>query len=162
MTGCKVKAGRLGARSISTRLNREELEGQLAAATAPDERRRLQVLLQVAAGTRLADIVATTGYRPRSIRQIVQRYVETGADSLMDHRAFAQGAAPLLSAEEQIELCSALQDAPPDGGTWTGSKVARWMAAKTGRPVHRQRGWDYLQRLTASTAREGDQRTVDP
>jgi len=141
--------------SYQLRLNREELEAHLAAATAPDQRRRVQVLLYLAAGVPLTDIVGLTGYRPRSIRQIAQRYTEIGADSLVDHRAFAQGAAPILSAEEQIELRCALLGAPPDGGAWTGGKVAHWMAAKTGRPVHRQRGWEYLRRLTTSRGPEG-------
>src|SRR5918912_2413170 len=105
------------------RLNREELEAHLVAATAPDERRRVQVLLYLAAGVPLTDIVGMTGYRPRSIRQIAQRYIKIGADSLVDHRAFAQGAASLLSVEEQIELCNALERVPPDGGAWTGAKV---------------------------------------
>ena len=137
-----------------TRLNRTELDAHLAAATTPDERRRVQVLLYLAAGVPLSEIVRMTGYRPRSIRQIAQRYIETGADSLVDRRAFARGAAPLLSAEEQIELRNVLQRVPPDGGAWTGSKVARWMVDKTGKPVHRQRGLEYLRRLTASTGRE--------
>jgi hypothetical protein len=145
-----------------TRLNREELEAHLAAATAPDQRRRVRVLLYLAAGVPLTEIVRMTGYRPRSIRQIAQRYIEIGADSLVDQRAFAQGAASILSAEEQIELRNILLGAPPDGGVWTGVKVAQWMAAKTGRPVHRQRGWEYLRRLTASTGREGDECTVEP
>src|SRR5919202_1234439 len=96
-----------------TRLNREELEAYLAAATTSDERRRVQVLLYLAAGVPLTDIVAMTGYRPRSIRQIAQRYIKLGADSLVDQRAFAQGAAPMLSAEAQIELRQALQGVPP-------------------------------------------------
>src|SRR6476469_3701708 len=87
-----------------TRLNRAELEAHLAAATTPDERRRVQVLLQLAAGTPLTDIVGMTGYRPRSIRQIAQRYIEIGVDSLVDHRVFAQGVASLLSADAQIVL----------------------------------------------------------
>ena len=144
------------------RLNREELEAHLAAATALDERRRVQVLLYLAGGVPLADIVALTGYRPRSIRQIAHRYIKMGADSLVDQRAFAQGAAPILSADEQIELRNALQGVAPDGGAWTGAKVARWMAAKTGKPVHRQRGCEYLRRLTRSTGPQGDQRTVEP
>jgi hypothetical protein len=143
-------------------LNREELEAHLAAATAPDERRRVQVLLYLAAGVALTDIVGMTGYRPRSIRQIAQRYIEIGADSLVDHRFFAPGAAPILSVEAQAELRQVIQGVPPDGGAWTGSKVAQWMAAKTGRPVHRQRGWEYLRRLTTSTGQEGDERTVEP
>jgi hypothetical protein len=128
-------------------LNCEELERYLAAATALDEQRRWQVLLSVATATPLAKIVTLTGYRPRSIRQIVQRYVEFGAASIVDHRLFAHGATPLLSAEEVLELCQALQDVPPGGGAWTGPKVARWIAAKRGKPVHRQRGWEYLRRL---------------
>ena len=116
-------------------LNRAELAGQLAAAT---------VLLHVADGIPIAEIVVLTGYRPRSIRQIVQRYLETGAESVVDRRTLAQGATPLLSAEERRELHQALQHPPPNGGAWTGPKVAAWMAAKTGRPVHRQRGWEYL------------------
>ena len=148
-----------------SRLNREELEAHLAAATAPDERRRWQVLRLLAAGTPLAEIAALTGYRPRSIRQIVQRYIEIGADALVDHRVFAQGAAPILSAEEQVELRQVIQGAPPDGGAWTGPKVARWMAAKTGKTVYRQRGLEYLRRLTASTGAGSmftDERTFEP
>jgi hypothetical protein len=148
--------------SYQMRLNREELEAHLAAATAPDQRRRVQVLLYLAAGTPLADVVDLTGYRPRSIRQIAQRYSEIGADALVDQRAFARGAAPILSAEQQIELRQAIQGLPPDGGAWTGPKVAQWMATKTGRPVHRQRGCEYLRRLTTSTGPEADEHTIEP
>jgi transposase len=134
--------------TYQTRLNRAELETYLATATAPDERRRLQVLLYLADSTPLAEIVAITGYRPRSIRQIAQRYIELGAASLVDRRAFAPGVAPLLSATEQEELRQTLQQPPPAGGQWTGPKVSRWIAAKTGKSIHRQRGWEYLRRLT--------------
>lgn len=145
-----------------TRLDSKELGSLLAAATAPDQRRRVQVLLYLAAGTPLAEIVAQTGYRPRSIRQLAQRYIEIGADAVVDRRVFAQGAAPLLSAEQQIELRNALRGLPPDGGAWTGGKVARWMAAKTGRPIHRQRGWEYLRRLTTSIRPEADESAAEP
>lgn len=133
--------------NYQTKLNRTALEAHLATAMAPDERRRLQVLLHLADGTPLAEIVAITDYRPRSIRQIAQRYIEIGAASLVDRRAFAPGLVPLLSAAEQEELRQALQQPPPDGGQWTGPKVAQWIAAKTEKSVHRQRGWEYLRRL---------------
>lgn len=59
----------------------------------------------------------------------------------------------LLSAAQQEELDQALQS-PPDGGLWSGPKVAQWIAQKTGRgQVHPQRGWDYLQRLNYSGQR---------
>jgi hypothetical protein len=35
------------------------------------------------------------------------------------------------------EFAATLEDAPPDGRLWSGPKVARWIAAKSGRPsVH--------------------------
>ncbi len=113
---------------------------------AGDGRRRLVIDL-LAAGTPLAEIVVATGYRPRTIRQIVQRYRELGPESLEDRRVHSRGALPLISAAMQHELRTTLQDPPPDGGGWTGPKVAQLIAVKVGKPVHRQRGWEYLRRL---------------
>ena len=49
------------------------------------------------------------------------------------------------------ELRQALAGPAPDGGKhWSCRAVADWMAAKLGRPVQVQRGWDYLQRLKQS------------
>jgi transposase len=128
-------------------LNSIVLQAHYATATTADERRRWQVLLLLSAGTPPPEIAAATGYRPRTIRQIAQRYAECGAAALVDGRSHGQGAAPILSPEEQAELGRALQDVAPDGEEWTGPKVAQWIAAKTGKAVHRQRGWEYLRRL---------------
>ena len=42
-----------------------------------------------------------------------------------------------------------LSQPAPEGERWSGRTVAEWMAARLGRPVRYQRGWDYLQRLKA-------------
>jgi hypothetical protein len=34
-----------------------------------------------------------------------------------------------------------------DGGLWNGRKVADWVAKLTGKPIHRQRGWEYLRQM---------------
>ena len=44
-------------------------------------------------------------------------------------------------------LLQALQEPPPDGGKWNGRKVADWMSELLERPIHRQRGWDYLKAM---------------
>ncbi len=47
-------------------------------------------------------------------------------------------------------LDETLQTPPPDGGLWTGRKVARWIAEHRGRPpgaIPPKRGWVYLRRL---------------
>jgi transposase len=131
-------------------LSRAEIAERSESASTASERRRWLVIGMLADGAMLAEIEAATAYRPRTIREIVQRYRELGPAALADRRAHSQGAAPLLTVEQQRELQQALQRPPPDDDVWTGPAVARWIAAKTGRHVHRQRGWDYLRRLKGS------------
>jgi transposase len=128
-------------------LSRAELAARSRSAPTVAERRRWLVIGLLADGMPLAEIVAATSYRPRTIREIAQRYRQLGAAALTDGRAHSRGAAPLLTEEQQRELRQALQGPAPDGCDWTGPAVARWIAARTGRRVHRQRGWDYLRRL---------------
>ncbi|MEO0949674.1 MAG: winged helix-turn-helix domain-containing protein, partial [Cyanobacteria bacterium J06641_5] len=47
----------------------------------------------------------------------------------------------------------ALQEQPPDGDLWDGPKVAQWMSDLLGRPIHPQRGWEYLKTLGMSRRR---------
>ena len=128
-------------------LSRAEIALRSTSASTAIERRRWQVIGLLADGAPLAEIVGATGYRPRTIRQIAQRYRERGPEGLADGWQRSVGAAPILSREQQRDLRQALQKPAPDGGVWTGPKVARWIAARTGKRVHRQRGWEYLRRL---------------
>ena len=45
------------------------------------------------------------------------------------------------------ELRDVVSEPPPDGGLWTGRKVARWISGRIGRTVSPQRGVEYLRRL---------------
>jgi transposase len=128
-------------------LSRADIALRSTSASTAIERRRWQVIGLLADGAPLAEIVGATGYRPRTIRQIAQRYRERGSAGLADGWQRSAGAAPILSEEQQRELRQALQKPAPDDGVWTGPKVARWIAARTGKRVHRQRGWEYLRRL---------------
>lgn len=131
-------------------LSRADIAARSVSAPTVGERRRWQVIGLLADEVPLAEIVAATGYRPRTIREIAQRYHAFGAAALEDRRAHSQGAPPLISVSLQHELWQALQKPAPDGGVWTGPKVAQWIAAKTGKRVHRQRGWEYLRRLAGA------------
>jgi transposase len=140
-------------------LSRADITVRSTSASTAIERRRWQVIGLLADGAPLAEIVARTGYRPRTIREIAQRYRERGSAGLADRRQRSVGAAPILTENQQHDLRQALQNPAPDGGVWTGPKVARWIAARTGKRVHRQRGWEYLRRLGGSAARRsGDRR----
>jgi transposase len=140
-------------------LSRADIALRSTSASTAIERRRWQVIGLLADGAPLAEIEDATGCRPRTIRQIAQRYRERGPAGLADGRQRSLGAAPILSEDQQRALRQALQNPAPDGGVWTGPKVARWIAARTGKRVHRQRGWEYLRRLGGSAARRsGDRR----
>jgi transposase len=110
------------------------------------EQRRRAVIALLDQQLSINEVAAQTRYSPRWVREIAKRYRALGAESLRDQRQGA-GAAPLLSVALQQALQAALQTPPPEGGCWTGPKVARWIAAHTGQQVHRQRGWEYLRRL---------------
>src|SRR5262245_58881815 len=122
-------------------LSRAEIAVRSETAPTAAERRRWQLIGLLADGAPLAEMVAATGYRPRTIREISQRYQALGAAALADRRGQSRGAPRLLAALLELELRLALQGPAPDGGIWTGPKVAQWIAARTGKRIYRQRGW---------------------
>jgi transposase len=158
---CSPHAGQSSSHEVGEQewLSRADIALRSTSASTAIERRRWQVIGLLADRLPLVEIVSATGYRPRTIRQIAQRYRERGSAGLVDGWQRSVGAAPILSEEQQRELRQALQKPAPDGGVWTGPKVARWIAARTGKRVHRQRGWEYLRRLggTAVPASGGKQ-----
>lgn len=61
------------------------------------------------------------------------------------------------------ELRTAVVHDPPDGGLWTGGKVAEWIEGRTGQCPHRVTGWQYLYRagLTKQTSRPAHPEAAD-
>jgi transposase len=127
----------------------DELFRRYRDCTDPTERTHWQVIWLKSQGRSTPAIASVVGYSENWIRTLIHRYNDEGAAGLTDRRHRNAGAAPLLSNEEMRELDGLLDGGTaPDGGLWTGPKVARWIEAKTGRDhVHDQRGWDYLVRL---------------
>lgn len=124
-----------------------ELEAHHRRARDPVARSQWQIVWLLARGEPTTAVVAATGYSPGWIATIVGRYNRDGAAGIGDRRHRNRGAAPLLSADQRAALREALARPAPDGGLWTGPKVAAWMRERLGHPVHAQRGWEYLRRL---------------
>jgi transposase len=62
-----------------------------------------------------------------------------------------RGKKSLLSEQQLQKLIQQIQEKPPDGGIWTGTKVARWIEKETKvEKVWNQRGWDYLKKCKYS------------
>jgi hypothetical protein len=119
----------------------EELERRYKAANDGIERGHLHIIWLL---SRSAKFVAeVTGYTPTS--KILWRY--NGLAGLGDGRLDNPGAAPLLDEVQVEELRDVVSEPPPDGGLWTGRKVACWITGRIGRTVSPQRGVEYLRRL---------------
>jgi transposase len=125
----------------------EQLEAAYRRARDPVARSQWQILWLAAQGQTRAQVAASTGYSPNWISTIIHRYNAAGTAGLGDRRHANPGRAPLLSAEQQVTLREALPQPPPDGGLWSGPKVAAWITEQTGHQVPAQRGWEYLRRL---------------
>ena len=91
-------------------------------------------------------VAQLTGYAPKWVGLLARRYNRAGPAAVGDQRQHNRGAQPLLTAEQCAALAGALEGPAPDGGLWSGPKVAAWMSTLLGREVRPQRGWDYLRR----------------
>ena len=124
-----------------------ELERRYRRERDPVARSHWQIVWLLAGGAPTAEVCRATGYGANWVREVARRYREEGPAGLGDRRHANPGAAPLLDPAGQGELRAALGGPAPDGGLWTGRKVAAWIAARVGRPVAEQRGWEYLRKL---------------
>lgn len=114
------------------------------------EGRRWQLLWLVASGCTLTEAAKTVGYCYRQAHRLLTRYNEQGPTFLKAGRRDVRHlkSRALLNAAQQRQLKRLIQKGrSPDGGLWTGPKVAKWISEACGREVRPQRGWDYLQKL---------------
>jgi transposase len=79
-------------------------------------------------------------------RGILKRWNAHGPDGLADRRK-ANKSAGKLTPERQAEAFDALRKEPPDGGLWSGPKLARFVRDRWGVEVCPQTGWRWLRKL---------------
>ena len=132
---------------LADHLTADELEQRYRRATDTLARSHWQILWLLVVGHTTAEVAAVTGYSSTWIYAIVRRYNQQGAAAIGDRRHTNPGKAALLSAAQRAELEHVLEGSAPDGGLWTGPKVAGWMRTKLGRTIHPVRGWELLQVL---------------
>ena len=143
----------MAALAVAGHLSAAEVGRRYRAARDRVERGHLQVVWLLVQGRSRGEVARIMGLSGLWVAEIVRRYNEAGPDGLGDRRRGNAGAKPLLGAEDEAALRVALAEPPADGGPWTGPKVAAWMAARLGREVWPQRGWDYLKKLGYSAQR---------
>jgi transposase len=91
-----------------------------------------------------AAVATQLGLSAGWVRALIKRWNAEGPDGLADRRTTNNGGRHKLSVEQQIDLWAALQQAPPDGGLWTGPKVAAYVLHRWGVSVCKQTGGEWL------------------
>jgi len=136
---------------LTARHTAEQLSEELRRTRDALYRDRVRFILFLVQGHSLAEAARLLDWDRRGAQRIRARYDEGGLEALAPRkfkRPKGSGRKALLDEVQLQELAQAVEGPAPDGGLWTGPKVARWIAEKTGREhVHHPRGWDYLRRL---------------
>jgi transposase len=132
--------------TLTPHLTTVELHDRYRQSTDPVLRSHYQILWRFSTGQRCPQVAAETGYSADWIRTLVGRYNAGGPAALGDGRHASPGRVPLLDAAGMADLHAALAGPAPDGGLWSGPKVAQWMTARLGRSVSAYRGWAVLRR----------------
>jgi len=131
---------------IAPHLSVAELEQHYRRAGDPAASRHWQIVWLLAHGWTAPRVASSTGFSTRWIGELAHRYNAQGPAGLGDHRHANPGSARVLSAAQEAELVRLLERPAPDGGLWTGPKVAAWIRQTTGRAVSDHLGWVSLRR----------------
>ncbi len=133
--------------SLTPHLSLDELERRYRACRDPVERSHWQIVWLVAQGHSGAAVARLVGYSATWVRTVIHRYNTAGPAGIVDRRHANPGQPPLVPPAVREELREVLAEPPPDGGLWTGPKVAAWLSARLARDISPQRAWETLRGL---------------
>lgn len=133
--------------ALAPHLTTAQLAARYKATRDAATARRWQLIGLISRGATRDEAAQSVGVSARWASTLIARYNAAGAAGLVDGRHANPGATPLLDAAQQQVLAAALAQPPPDGGLWTGRKVAAWIATHTGAQTNPKRGIVYLRRL---------------
>jgi len=132
-------------------LTNEQVRERERAARTVASKGRWQLVRLVMDGQTVRSASAVVGYHERYASMLLHAYNDVGPSALAQRPRRSGGNVRrrrLLDETQLEQLSIALRGPAPDGGLWTGPKVAQWIATVTGREkVCPQRGWVYLKRL---------------
>ena len=132
--------------TVGDHLSVEELEERFV--RCQDASRHFQVIWLLARGHTVSQVSATTAFGERWIEQLLARYNAERPEALGDLRRRNGATATILKPELVARLRDRLGEPPADGGLWSSSKVAAWMASELGlTSVAPQRGWEALKAI---------------
>lgn len=133
---------------VATHLRVSELKRHTRAAKEATAARHYQAIWLLAKGHTVPEVAAMTSFGTRWLEQLLSRYNARGPSALGDQRRHNGRAPSILKPALLARLKPRLATPPPDGGLWTGPKVAAWLAGALGlEKVAPQRGWEALRAI---------------
>jgi transposase len=133
---------------LKNHLTTEELKRRYRACQKAQEKGRWRALLLISTGIVAAEAARRVGRSSSWVTKLVTRYNRDGADAVKRQSSERKhGPRPRVDAALANQLDQALRSSAPDGGLWTGPKVAAWIAEKSGREVHHTTAWRAMHRL---------------
>jgi transposase len=90
-----------------------------------------------------AQAAAVVGVSVITARFVLHRWNDRGPAGLADRRS-GNGGRSRLTPDQRAALLTALKKRPPDGGLWTGPKVAAYVRDRWAVGVRPQTGWRWL------------------
>jgi transposase len=140
---------------LANHFSSDELKEKYLKSKDSVEARRWHLLWKVSQGWTIKNSALAVGYSYPYAQKIINRYNQNGGEGVRNRQNktsnHVRGKKRLLSQSQLEKLTRAIENKPPDGGIWTGTKVARWMEKETAREkVWNQRGWDYLKKCNYS------------
>jgi transposase len=132
-----------------------ELKEKYLKSKDPVEIKRWHLLWKISLGWTITNSAVAVGYSYPYAQKILNRYNSNGEAGIINQKNqtsnHPRGKKRLLNSQQIEKLKQQIEQTPPDGGIWTGTKVARWIEKETGRKkVWNQRGWDYLKKCRYS------------
>jgi transposase len=134
---------------VERHLTADQARARYRACSRPVAKTRwhaLRLLLRTDEPRAPAQVADVVGLSVIAVRHALRRWDRLGPDGLTDRRR-GNGATPRLTAPQRAALRAALRRRPPDGGLWSGPKVARYARDRWGLRVSAQAGWLWLRGL---------------
>jgi transposase len=132
---------------LKPHLTIEELRKRYRSCAKPQEKARWHALYLIATGAVAAEAARRVGRASSWVTSLARRYNRDGATAVARKQPAKPSHRATVDAELSQELDKALRSEAPDGGLWTGPKVAAWISERSGRAVHVTTGWRALKRL---------------
>jgi transposase len=151
---------------VEAHLTANQVEAEYRACRHPIEKTRwhaIWLLLRTDPIRTPAQVADLVGLSVITTRDVLKRWNQHGPQGLTDKRK-NNGSESKLDADQRAELLRALKRRPPDGGLWSGPKVATFVRTKWGVEVCPQTGWKWLVDLgfTLQVPRPSHPRAADP